>query len=84
MALVGAAASAFALDAPLSADVHISSAQPGLNFGALPTLNVGNGSTALMQFDLSTLPAAVTPVKLVMASLLLWVNRVGAPGTVEL
>ena len=73
-----------ALDAPLAADAHISSVQPGLNFGALPTLNVGGGSTALMQFDLSTLPAAVTPAKLVKASLLLWVNRVGTPGTVEL
>ncbi len=84
LALAGAAASALALDAPLAADAHISSVQPGLNFGALPTLNVGGGSTALLQFDLATLPAAVTPAKLVKASLLLWVNRVGTPGTVEL
>ena len=84
LALVGASASALALDAPLSADAHISSQQPGLNFGALPTLNVGGGATALMQFDLSTLPPAVTSAKLVKASLLLWVNRVGTPGTLEL
>ncbi len=84
LALAGAAASALALDAPLAADAHVSSVQPGLNFGALPTLNVGGGSTALLQFDLATLPAGSTAAKLVKASLLLWVNRVGTPGTVEL
>jgi hypothetical protein len=50
----------------------------------LPTLNVGGGASALLRFDLATLPPAVTPAKLVKANLLLWVNRVGTPGAVEL
>ena len=83
LALAGAVASAFALDAPLSADAHISSLQPAMNFGALPTLNVGNGSTALLQFDLSTLPAGTSAAKLVKATLVLFVNRVGVAGAVE-
>ena len=84
LALAAAATSAQALDAPLAADAHVSSLQPGLNFGALPTLNVGGGSSALLRFNLATLPPAVTPAKLVKANLLLWVNRVGTPGAVEL
>lgn len=84
LALAGAAASALALDAPLSADAHTNSLQPTMNFGALPTLNLGGGSTALMRFDLSTLPQGTTAAKLVKANLVLWVNRVGTPGSVEM
>jgi hypothetical protein len=78
-----AATSAHALDAPLVADSHVSSVQPAANFGALPTLNVGGGSNALLRFDLSTLPAAVTAAKVVKASLVLYVNRVGVAGGID-
>ncbi|MDC8771433.1 DNRLRE domain-containing protein [Roseateles albus] len=73
-----------ALEAPLAADSHISMAQPAANFGAQPTLNVGGGTSALLRFDLSTLPPAVTAAKLVKASLVMYVNRVGAPGAIDI
>jgi hypothetical protein len=75
---------ALALDAPLAADAHVNSTAPGTNFGSAATLNVGGGSTALMRFDLSTLPTGTTAAKLVKATLVLYVNRVGVPGAVEL
>ena len=77
------AMSAQALDSPLAADTYVSAANPALNFGAQATLNVGAGSMALIGFDLSTLPAGVTPVKLVKATLVLYVNRIGVSGAVE-
>ncbi|MCV2359345.1 hypothetical protein LNV08_10210 [Paucibacter sp. TC2R-5] len=43
---------------------------------------VGGGTSALLRFDLSTLPPAVTAAKLVKASLVMYVNRVGAPGAI--
>lgn len=81
--LLLAAAPAFALDAPLAADAHASSALPATNFGALPTLNVGGGNTALLRFDLAGLPAGTLPSKVVKASLVLFANRVGVPGALE-
>lgn len=72
-----------ALDAPLAADSHVSSQLPANNFGSLPTLNIGGGSTALLRFDLAGLPAGTTAAKLVQANLVLWVNRVGIVGQVE-
>lgn len=82
--LLGAAAPAWALQAPLAADTHVSAVQPAQNFGTLPTLNVGNGSTALLRFDLGTLPAGTTAAQVRQATLVLHVNRVGVPGVLEL
>lgn len=79
-----AAGPAWALDAPLAADAHTSSAAPASNFGGAATLNVGGGSMALLRFDVSTLPAGTTAAKLVKATLVLYVNRVGSPGALEL
>ena len=45
-----------ATDAPLLSDAHISSAHPSTNFGSLTNLAVGNGNTALIQFNLGSLP----------------------------
>ena len=79
-----AAGPALALDAPLAADAHTSAALPANNFGALPTINVGGGATGLLRFDLGTLPAGTTAARLVKATLVLYVNRVGSPGAVDL
>ena len=78
------ATSALALDAPLAADSHVNTSLPANNFGGQPTLNVGGGSTALLRFDLGTLPAGTPAAKLVKATLVLYVNRVGAAGAVDL
>jgi len=79
-----AALPSWALDAPLAADSHINTTLPANNFGALPTLNVGGGASALLRFDLGTLPAGTSAAKLVKANLVLFVNRVGTPGAIEL
>lgn len=87
--LLGLAAASFvtpghALEAPLAADAHVSTAAPANNFGSVSTLNVGGGALALLRFDLSTLPAATTAAKVVKANLILYVNRIGSAGAVEL
>lgn len=78
-----AAPGAFALDAPLAADSHVSLSLPSVNSGGLPTINIGNGATGLVQFDLSTLPAGVAAGKIAKATLVLYVNRVGTAGKIE-
>jgi hypothetical protein len=77
------AGAAQALDTPLAADTHVNTTLPANNFGSLPQLNIGGGATALLRFDLSTLPAGTTAAKLVKASLKLYVNRIGAAGAIE-
>ena len=56
-AVLAAGLPAFAVEATLVADAHVNSARPAVNSGAISNLNVGGGYTALLQFDLSTLPA---------------------------
>jgi hypothetical protein len=67
--------------APLSADTYVT---PGssVNFGTATTINVGgpNGSSALVQFDLSNLPAGVS---IAQATLCVFAGKVGAPGTIN-
>ncbi len=71
-----------ALDAALSGDASVNSAHPGVNYGALSNLYVGNGNTAFLQFDLSSLPAGTTSAQVSHATLTVFVNRVNAAGSV--
>ncbi len=73
-----------ATTATLTADTHVSTAQPAVNFGSLTNLVVGNGSTALLQFDLSPLPAGATAAQVSRATLRLFVNRADSPGLLSL
>ncbi len=85
--LLGAGAGvgqAWAAEAILVADAHVNSAMPAVNSGAISNLNVGGGYTALLQFDLSMLPAGTTSAKVSRALLKLYANRVTTPGTVTL
>jgi hypothetical protein len=68
---------------PLAGDASINPGS-GLNFGALPTINVGgaSGSQGLIQFDLSQVSG--TGATLAWARLRLFVNTVGAAGAVDL
>lgn len=72
-----------ATQATLTADAHVSNTQPAVNGGGLSNLNVGNGYTALVQFDLGVLPANTTSAKIAKATLRLYCNRVDATGTVS-
>jgi hypothetical protein len=51
-AMLAMVAPAFAVEATLVADTHVNSALPAVNSGAISNLNVGDGYTALLQFDL--------------------------------
>jgi hypothetical protein len=78
-----AALPAFAVEATLVADAHVNSALPGMNSGAISNLNVGAGYTALLQFDLSTLPVGTTAGQVSRALLRLYCNRVTTAGLVS-
>jgi hypothetical protein len=78
------ALTARATDAPLLSDAHISSAHPSTNFGSLTNLAVGNGNTALIQFNLGSLPAGTTSSGIASATLRLYVNRVNTAGALDL
>src|ERR1700730_1958338 len=75
---------AHATDAALTGDAHVSLTRSTTNFGTLANLYVGNGNTALLQFDLGTLPAGVTSSQVAHATLTVFVNRVNTGGTVSL
>ena len=72
-----------AQQATLVADAHVSSAQPGVNSGGLSNLNVGGGYTALLQFDLGTLPPGILPAQIARATLRVYCNRADVPGAVQ-
>ena len=74
---------AFAVQATLVADTHVSSAQPDVNSGTLTNLNVGGGYTALVQFDLGVLPSGTTAAQITRATLRLYCNRADTPGTLS-
>ena len=82
--LLGATLPVFAVEATLVADAHVNSARPTVNSGAISNLNVGNGYTTLLQFDLSTLPAGTTAAQVSRATLRLYCNRADTTGSVSL
>ncbi|MGA7156433.1 MAG: DNRLRE domain-containing protein, partial [Acidobacteriaceae bacterium] len=75
--------SAWAQDATLMGDAHVSSAQPTVNSGSLSNLNIGGVYTALAQFDLSMLPAGTTAAQISKATLRVYCNRADVPGAVQ-
>jgi hypothetical protein len=81
--LLSAVRPCMAVEATLVADAHVNSALPSVNSGAISNLNVGGGYTALMQFDLSGLPAGTTASQISRALLRLYCNRADTPGLVS-
>src|SRR5207302_410764 len=82
--LAAAAMQSWAAEAVLVADAHVNSALPDTNSGAISNLNVGDGYSALLQFDLSVIPAGTMAGQVSKAVLRLYVNRADAAGTVAL
>jgi len=72
-----------AVEPVLTADAHVNSARPGANSGTISNLNVGGGYTALLQFDLSTLPSGTTASRISRAVLRLYCNRADVPGSIN-
>lgn len=71
------------VDLPPAADSHISSIEPDRNFGSLGNLSVGNGSIALVRFNLSDLPAGTTADNIAKATLRVWISRIGTAGAID-
>jgi len=80
--LAVAVAKGYATDAAVAGDASVNSAYPATNYGSLSNLYVGNGSTALIQFDLSSLPAGTTASQIGKATLTVYVNRINTSGLV--
>jgi len=75
--------SALATLAPPNADAFINSAAKNTNYGNNVLLKVSPTQHALVQFDLSTLPAGTLPTDVEKATAILWVNTVTTAGTVN-
>src|SRR5215467_4080123 len=67
-----------------SADTYISSSSAGSNFGAATSVNIGGGNTALIQFDLTALPAGLTAAQINKATMTFFVNSVVLSGGVDI
>ena len=80
--LLLAAGAAHASEATVAGDAYVNNALPTTNFGSLSNLYVGNGGTALIQFDLSSLPAGTTASQIGKATLKLYINRIDTSGLV--
>jgi len=73
-----------AVNVPLAADTYVNPANPTTNFGLSPNLRAGANSTALLNFDLNTLPAGVTAGQISKATLVFWINTVTTSGTLDI
>ncbi len=72
---------------PLTQDSYVvTSPATGTNYGSAVTLNVvgSSGAQALVQFDLTTLPAGTTAANISKATLALFVNKMVTAGTVNI
>src|SRR5580704_8823720 len=69
---------AWAADGPLAADTYISAASPTSNFGTAATMNIASGNAALVQFDLTKIPAGSNIAK---AYLRVFVDKLTTGGT---
>src|SRR3954463_15705346 len=76
--IVGSAATATVVS-----DAYVSTANPTVNFGAATTLNISPGTTALIQVDLSSLPAGVIASDIQKATLTVYVNKVFVAGGLD-
>ena len=67
-----------------SDDAHVNSALPAVNFGNLPFLEVGGTSRTFIRVrSFSSLPAGTGTAAGSRVNLVLWVNRVGTAGSIQ-
>jgi hypothetical protein len=67
----------------LTGDTFLNPASPSGIFGSLPTMTAGGGSTAVVQFSLAPLPPGLNAGSISKATLVLYVNRVGVAGALQ-
>jgi hypothetical protein len=83
-ALVLTAATAYATEGVVVGDTYVNSNHTTANYGSLSNLYVNATGTALIQFDLSSLPAGTTASQIGIATLKLYVNRINTSGLVSI
>src|SRR5450756_1119155 len=85
LALAGLIPASMAQSLPAAGDSFIAPGNAS-NFSTSPTINVGGagGYQGLVQFDLAGLPAGTTAASITKASLVLFVNKVGTTGAVDI
>ena len=74
----------YAAGANAAGDTYVSATSTGVNFGTAAAVNVGNGNTGLIQFDLSSLPAGLTAAQIGKATMSFFVSSVLVPGSVDI
>lgn len=67
-----------------SDDAHVNSAFAAVNFGNSPFLEIGPTEQALIKFDLGSLPAGTGAAASSRINLVLWVNRIGTAGSIQI
>ena len=75
-----AASSAYATEAVVSGDTYVSSSYPANNFGYQSNLHVDPTATALIVFDLSSVPSATASSQISKATLWLYSTGSAARG----
>ena len=75
---------AFAAGANAVADTYISTTLPSSNYGTATSINVGGGNSALIQLDLSSLPAGITAAQINKATMSFYVNTVLTGGGIDI
>lgn len=68
---------------PPSDDAHVNSAFAAVGFGSSPFLEISPAAQGLVKFDLSSLPAGTGAAASSRINLVLWVNRIGATGSIQ-
>ena len=79
-----AASSAYATEAVVLRDTYVSSSFPRTISAISLIRHVNSTSTALIVFDLSSVPSATTSSQISNATLWLYVNRISSSGAVSL
>ena len=80
----GLAPAAWGVEAPAAADTYINTASGGSNYGTAVNLSVSSANTALVRFDLSGLPGGLAGANILRATLVMYANRVGYSGVLDI
>ena len=67
-----------------AADTYVSSSSATVNYGSATALSVGEGLSALIAFDLSSLPAGLTASNIEKATLTVFVHKANTAGALDL
>src|ERR1039458_8596730 len=76
--------SSWAAIVTVAADTYVSSSNATVNYGSAAVLSVGDGASALIAFDLSSLPAGLTASNIEKATLTVFVHKAYTAGALDL